>query len=68
MQEDLFGGYMPKKRCPYCGRVKDISEFNTSKSGVSSYCKACQKLYKKKHPSKEYKQHKADYHSEKLFK
>lgn len=68
MQEDLFDGYMRKKRCPYCRKLKDISEFNTSRSGVSSYCKECQKLYKKKHPNKEYKKNRTDYYSKDMFK
>lgn len=67
MQADLFGGYMPKKRCAYCRKLKDLSEFYVSKSGVQSYCKACQKLYKKKHPNIEYKKNKKDKYSLKMF-
>lgn len=67
MQADLFNGYMPKKRCPYCRKVKDISEFYVSKGVIQSYCKACQKLYKKRHPRTEYKQNKKDNYSLNLF-
>ena len=67
MQQDLFSGYMAKKRCPYCGKVKDISEFYVTKSGIQSYCKVCQKIYKRKHPRTEYKKNKRDDYSLNLF-
>ncbi len=67
MQKDIFGGYMPKKQCPYCKRVKDISEFYISKGKIQSYCKDCQKIYKQRHPKKEYKRERQDYYSLNIF-
>ena len=60
-EQSLF--WHRKKRCPYCGKDKDISEFGICRSaanGVQSYCKACQRLYHLRHPSKEYKVRKKD--------
>ena len=54
---------MPGKRCPVCGRVLPLSHFyqsRTARDGRQSYCKGCQRRYKEKHPSKEYKQNHGD--------
>lgn len=51
------------KRCPYCGRVLEHWQFyrsRSSKDGLQSYCKDCQRRYREKHPTKEYKQHRDD--------
>lgn len=53
---DLFdnGG----KRCACCGRVKERSQFNgsrTSSDGLQSYCRECQRDYHRRHPRKEWK-------------
>lgn len=59
--QDLFSEQ--GKRCPYCGRVREWWQFNisrSSKDGLQSYCKECQKRYREKHPTKEYKRNKKD--------
>lgn len=51
------------KRCPYCGRVLERWQFNESRvtrDGLQCYCKDCQRKYREKHPTKEYKQFKQD--------
>lgn len=67
LQKDLFGGYTKVKRCPYCGKMKEVFEFYQTKSGYQSYCKECQKKYHLRHPRKEYKQNKRDNYSLRLF-
>lgn len=40
------------KECVKCNTKKDVTEFHKNgkgKSGLSSYCKVCQRTYKKKH-------------------
>ena len=39
---------LTEKRCPKCGEVKPVSEFNkcrTNKDGLQGYCRSCQKAY-----------------------
>lgn len=46
------------KQCPSCGLVLDHAAFHisrTSPDGLQSYCKLCQRRYREKHPSKEWK-------------
>lgn len=61
MPNDLFSEQ--GKCCPHCGRILEHWQFNASRftrDGLQSYCKDCQKEYKKKHPKKEWKQNKKD--------
>lgn len=70
LQADMFGNYGGNKRCVCCGKVKEAFEFNASKissDGLQSYCKECQKAYRKKHPNKEFKKNRKDNHSLNLF-
>jgi hypothetical protein len=51
------------KRCPACGRDLELRMFNlsrSSKDGRQSYCRECQREYKRRHPEKEYKQYQND--------
>lgn len=50
----------PGKRCAMCGQWKEHWQFNRAGDGLQSYCRECQKKYRKKHPSKEYKNDKDD--------
>ena len=62
MPVDLFSD--DGKRCPYCGRFLEHWQFNSSRNtrdGLQSYCKECQRRYREKHPTKEYKQYKKDF-------
>lgn len=68
MTHDLFSEQ--GKKCPYCGRVREWWQFypsRTSKDGLQSYCKDCQRRYREKHPTKEYKRHRKDDLSLKLW-
>lgn len=67
LQRDLFGNTTGYKRCPMCGRYKELYEFNGFGNKIQSYCKACQKVYRSKHPDKEYKQHRHDHYSLSLW-
>ena len=61
VMDDIFG--RPEKRCACCGRWLERAEFNSQRSsadGLQSYCKACKKRYRMKHPMKEYKRGKKD--------
>ena len=61
VMDDIFG--RPGKRCAMCGRWLEVFQFNkskTSKDGLQSYCKDCQKKYRMKHPNKEYKKNRKD--------
>ena len=61
VMDDMFG--RPGKRCAMCGRVLEWWQFNrswTSKDGLQSYCKECQKRYRAKHPDKQYKKNRKD--------
>ena len=54
---DLFSDDM-LKRCPYCGRKLERTQYNRSRftaDGLQAYCKDCQRAYRSKHPKKEYK-------------
>lgn len=62
MPTDLFSEKQGK-RCPYCGRVLEWYRFYRSRytsDGLQSYCKDCQRRYREKHPTKEWKQNKKD--------
>ncbi len=51
------------KRCASCGRELERSLFYRSKftrDGLQAYCKDCQRDYRRKHPTKEYKYLKKD--------
>ena len=70
LQADMFGRIPGVKRCACCHKYKESHEFNTSKTssdGLQSYCKSCQRLYRIKHPNKEYKQNKKDSYSLSIF-
>ena len=61
IMDDMFG--RPGKKCAMCGRYLEHWQFNTSKTskdGLQSYCKACQKAYRIKHPDKQYKRNRRD--------
>lgn len=61
MPADLFSEQ--GKKCPYCGRTLEHWQFNRSRftrDGLQSYCKDCQREYRRKHPQKEWKQNKKD--------
>lgn len=61
MMQDLFTEH--GKICPYCGREREWWQFyrsRSSKDGLQSYCKDCQRRYREKHPTKEYKHHGKD--------
>lgn len=54
--DDIFG--RPDKRCAMCGKYKEHWQFNfssLSKDGLQCYCKSCQKIYRERHPDKQYK-------------
>lgn len=43
---------MKTKKCPRCGQIKNVKNFNKNKArkdGLSSYCNECQKEYSKYH-------------------
>ena len=66
MQMDIFASVPGYKKCACCGRYKAVGEYNISKAsndGLQGYCKACQKMYRIKHPNKEYKNNKRDNYS-----
>ena len=68
VMDDIFG--RPGKRCAMCGRWLEVFQFNkskTSKDGLQSYCRTCQQIYKKRHPTKEYKNKKQDKYSLELW-
>ena len=61
VMDDIFGH--PGKRCAMCGRRLEWWQFNrsaASKDGLQSYCKACQRKYRSRHPGKEYKNNRED--------
>lgn len=46
------------KRCAMCHRYLDHSQFHASRNAadhLQSYCKVCQRRYREKHPTKEWK-------------
>lgn len=57
----LYDCDMDQKRCPKCGKLKPIGQFNWKKKGIKrqSHCKVCQALYTKAH----YKKNPAPYRS-----
>ena len=59
--DDMFG--RPEKRCACCGRYLEHSQFNASRrssDGLQAYCRECQKAYRRKHPTKEFKRKEND--------
>ena len=57
MPSELF---IKTKRCPSCSKELEPWYYYRSRKsadGLQSYCKGCQRIYRIKHPEKEFKQH-----------
>ena len=57
MMNDLFAEDSGK-RCSMCGRFRPLSFFSASRrsaDGLQYYCKDCQRRYRQRHPTREYK-------------
>lgn len=60
---------MEKKKCAKCKKYKDVSDFakdHTRKVGLQSYCRTCNKNYKRKYDDSEYQKFYRDKHAEDL--
>ena len=60
---------MKKKKCAKCKKYKDVSEFSkdrTAKTGLSSYCKICNRNYMRIYDNSEYQKFYREKHAEEL--
>lgn len=70
MQMDIFSSVPGYKKCALCGKYRETFRFNkskTTKDGLQSYCKDCQRIYHHRHPNKEFKKNKRDNFSLNIF-